>query len=260
MSSLLERMIQRTREPLSAVEPLLQPRYARSETRRSQTDAPAEAIDFASEFSSGEHGPVSRHTAKNLPPQSVDLPGEMQAPVSATPMVYREHRTSSANATNSANDQGIQEAQVVEAAPQQAAPSQRTTRPAQVAIGKAEPNLQVDSENVAFRRIESPASIPNALVSPAIPATRVRVAADKVASPQRSIAEPSMLHPPAIRPQRFAQEHEVRAENKTSDVNITIGHIEVRAAQQSAERPRRPAFRPRVSLSDFLGHGSWERP
>jgi hypothetical protein len=39
------------------------------------------------------------------------------------------------------------------------------------------------------------------------------------------------------------------------DITVTIGHIEVRAAQAppaSPAKPARPPFRPQVSLADFL--------
>jgi len=38
-------------------------------------------------------------------------------------------------------------------------------------------------------------------------------------------------------------------------IEISIGHIEVQAPQRAPERVRMPAFRPRVSLSDFLARG-----
>jgi hypothetical protein len=52
---------------------------------------------------------------------------------------------------------------------------------------------------------------------------------------------------------------EGEAKSSGPNVTITIGHIEVRAAQV-AERTRRPAFRPRVSLDDFLSQRNGDRP
>jgi hypothetical protein len=43
-------------------------------------------------------------------------------------------------------------------------------------------------------------------------------------------------------------------------VTISIGHIDVRAAPAAAPARNRPAFRPRVSLEDFLASRQGGRP
>jgi hypothetical protein len=47
-------------------------------------------------------------------------------------------------------------------------------------------------------------------------------------------------------------------EGTISDVTISIGHLEIRA-EQPAPRAHKPAFRPRVSLNDFLNQRNRER-
>jgi hypothetical protein len=254
MSSLLERMIQRARAPIPGVEPLLQPRYARPEAdgRQSRRDAPRQAgespearssNEFSPRFSSEEFSPeksgsASRRSAENTSP--IAPAAKTHIPAMETPIMTRPAAAAGQRPQNAHLDR---------------VPSTRLEHhlqpPAEPAIGKAEPVPPFDSGRLEkFGVTRASVSIP--VASPVVPAIPVAIGTGKATSSQRQSAEHATLRPPASNSQRPAPVPQGTIENRTPDVTIAIGHVEVRAAQQVVERPRRPAFRPRVSLSDFL--------
>jgi hypothetical protein len=78
----------------------------------------------------------------------------------------------------------------------------------------------------------------------------------KRARTESTISLPLENKSPSRQRQEFIS-HTDGPEQTRTDVTISIGHIEIRAAQP-AEPPRRPGFRPRVSLSEFLNRRNRE--
>ncbi len=92
---------------------------------------------------------------------------------------------------------------------------------------------------------------PTGSTEPASPSPADRPAAPAVAGRVRR-RQPS-LPPPADEPA-------VAAPAAAPEVTISIGHIDVRAAPPPAPARSRPAFRPRVSLDEFLAARQDRRP
>jgi len=96
-----------------------------------------------------------------------------------------------------------------------------------------------------------PASLPKAA---AAGMNRSKEIATESTAMQRTPAQPAalpQLETPFWQKNQPASRRDATAENKISDVTISIGHVEVRAAQAAARSPR-IAFRPQLSLKDFL--------
>lgn len=259
MSNLLQRMVQRARAPIPGVEPLLPPRYAPpdAEARQSRSDAPREAGPspeakssnefsprFSSEeFSPGRSGSASRGSAENTSPHPIAPAAKIHIPAMETPIMTRPA---------AAAGQRPQYANLDRVPSTRLEPHLRP--PTEPAIGKAEPVPPFDAGRLEkFGVTQASISIP--VASPVVPANPVAIATGKATSSRRQSADPT-IRPPASKSQRPAPAPPGTIENRTPDVTITIGHVEVRAAQQVVERPQRPAFRPRVSLGDFLGSES----
>jgi hypothetical protein len=302
MSSLLERMVQRTLAPVSGIEPLLQPRYApqRATGRRSSKMDAIDSLTEASEFSSAESGSATPHSeALSAPPQAANprAISVSEARISADRTPHGEslpatqvvlQRFGSGNSTAEPLP-GRQVDQQRSGSRNPAAEPLPGTQVDQRRPGSPNPAVeplpgtQVDQQRPGSR---NPAAEPSAqstqhgtgprdsaqqLVSARL-ASRLQAtssagnSADSVASKksaneqivktQRAKAAPVTLLPSEnqsySRQQQGVVPHiDARSEKTRMDVTISIGHIEIRAAQ-AAEPPRRPAFRPRVSLNDFL--------
>ena len=242
MSSLLERMVMRTRAPLPGIEPILQPLYGPpSLSPRPESTSGASEWTFPA-------------------PESADRP---IAGLSGAPSVLLSphpdiHISAPAKVTY---------------------PADRITPAASVHAGlsvrpeNAAPTPSPDSEeghNIKERR--APATLISILqnapsaTEAADPAATARPSGERAVLQQRPTerpgfkARPDASRPPAglARSSRPVPGVDSPDANPSPEITISIGHIEVRAAQP-VERARRPSFRPRVSLNDFLSQRDGER-
>jgi hypothetical protein len=258
MSSLLERMVQRTRARLSGVEPLLQPRYA-PQRAAGQRSLDAMELTEVSEFSSAESESTTPHWEALPFPQSTNAHAisASEARRAADRLPQREHLPETQAVLLSAVPHGSAAEVLPETQLHQKPPGShnRTAEPLH--------GTQLHQAPV-FQPAPQPAAHLNVTGDPAQRLVSTKLASALETAPtQRAKAEPAAL-PPAesksyLRQQRELISHAVTGPDKTStDVTISIGHIEIRAVQ-AAEPPLRPGFRPRVSLDDFLNRRNRER-
>ncbi len=281
MSSLLERMVQRTRDRLPGIEPLLQPRYAPqgSAGQRSRTDATDSMDSFteASRCSSEESGSANARSEALPAPQAANL---RDTSVSET-LIYvdREPRREPLQTTQSVLERYRHRHSGVEPLPGTQTDQQRSgslnpeaepaVMPAQRVIGRDDSAAQIVPAKLASPSREGSSAMKAASLK-AANSTAVDSIASKISPNEQTAVTLRVQAAPATlrssenessrRQQLLPVSHiEARVVEKTSsEVTISIGHIEIRAAQV-AERPRRPAFRPRVSLNDFLNPQNGQR-
>jgi hypothetical protein len=240
MSSVLERMVRQARAPLSAVEPLFQSRYA-------------PAVVQPPQHSLTETDEAVTETENSPQPLSAVQP-TFPPPVPRVSVLKDSSR-----AFNAVSDPVPRDA-----------PSQTRARdafPDGQHKAAPEPGSATDDPPASRPAADGP-SVPGAQPMPILPRVELAFAlsGDRHVAPQRQTphhpAEPTSRLPrdrPAVSPRLMPHSPWVDAPAGTApDVTISIGHIEVRAPQV-AERPRRPAFRPRVSLDDFLNRRQGER-
>jgi hypothetical protein len=260
MSSRLERMIERTRAPLSGIEPLLQPRYAPQRAAgkgSSGINAMASAPEV-SEFSSAE-------LESNMP-DSEAIPASQAAnarTVSASEprrtadrMLQRKHLPETQVVFHSSVSRGS----AAELLPE----TQLHQNPPDSHDPAAEPlhGTQLHRAPV-FQPATPPADHPTVTDdSTHRPVATKLASASDTALKQRAKAEPATAPPENksyLPQQRELNSRGVTGPDKTSmDVTISIGHIEIRAVQ-APEARLGPGFRPRVSLDDFLNRRNRER-
>jgi hypothetical protein len=261
MSSLLERMVQRTRAPLSGVEPLLQPRYApqRAAAQRSSRMDAMESLTAESEFSSAESESITPHWEALPVPQSTNAHAisASEAQRAANRIPQREHLPETQAVLLSAVPHGS----AAEVLPE----TQLHQRPPESHNRTAEPLLGTQLHQApVFQPAAQPAEHLTVTGESAQRLVSAKLASALENPPtQRAKAEPTVM-PPAENKSRSRQQrelisHVVTVPDKTNtDVTISIGHIEIRAVQ-AAEPTLRPGFRPRVSLDDFLNRRNRER-
>jgi hypothetical protein len=243
MSSLLERMVKRTRAPLPGIEPLLKPRFARrgASAARSQTDT----IMQAGEFSPGRLEPADRfpNQAPTIQPEAWGDRDEIEG----SGATRSEERVAQPDA------QQITERHSPEFRRRQSegfASFAQAHRPA--SASHSAPQIDPAVLDLKSRSASPPTKTEPSRLPKFIP--------EQVVVTHRKGPEAPLFSPPATKlssKQQPVVEQEATAE-KSSDVTISIGHIEIRAAQ-ALEQPRKPAFRPRVSLSEFLSQRNGER-
>ena len=225
MSTLIERMIQRTQAPLSSLEPIAPVMYAPT-TSGQQPDeaafaelpsAPAEMTDH------GRPTPPRRSSRQNA------LPGEGQHSASLVPPGPASHgsitpadlQPHSARQDRSAWPSGT------EGALDQEAPRGNERRPA--TPGPPHEDADLHATTTAGQT-----------------------------APTQPIAATARLRPADLGGNAGAAARPPVAGNAPDEVargpeiTVTIGHIEVRAASAAPARPARTPFRPQVSLADFL--------
>jgi hypothetical protein len=213
MSGLLERMILRTRSGLAGIEPLSAPRY----TATAGSREPEDRLDAAQS--------VSRAL---LPPQP-------RARSRRTVQTLTPNRAASA-----------------EAAPAVAPPrdEMEISRPLDDAThvtpqdSSSAPHLAARNEELGAHDLHMPLTPMEAFGEDQAPG-RTALAADGVmpaALPQHARSQP-------VEQALFAANSEAPA--APTQITISIGHVEVRAAPVS-QPLRRPASRPRVTLDEYL--------
>jgi hypothetical protein len=254
MSSVLERMILRARSGLAGIEPLHRPRYAPTAT------AAHEATEWATATGERavEHAPApapSARRAGRLPAAVAAEPATGQAAPNAPAPVHRPPDPSAdarLDPTPAPRSARLARARVVEDIHGRGREAGAVSRPAPVLTPNARSNpsavpitslapitpVAPEPDTALLPPAVAPVDAPAPTASRAVPAAPVEPAARQ---PQRPTPSAPNAEPAPAR----------------ADITISIGHIEVRAAQV-AERPRPPAFRPRVTLDDYLGRRAGE--
>jgi hypothetical protein len=220
MSELLERIVNRTRGPLSSLQPLAPPRFERGRPAQGAFGGPR------GEILEPDTARPSRRKLRS--PSKVVEPGA--SPAGGVP---RRSSPADAGSTVSSPVPGAQPAfPSGSVGPRAEAPS---TQESSKRFGERGSGASGGEES---RRGGKPAepSAPGAVATLAVPVAHARRTAER---------DPVQAAPPTP----TAHEHaEVRPE-----ITISIGHIEVRAAPAPPPPPSsRPSPRPQVSLADFL--------
>ena len=254
MSSMLERMVMRTRSGLPGVEPVHRSRYAPSveplrefagadepAIERSLPSAPSRTNRPSAADEKADQSPGSAGVTPAFPPAAVRTPSAVEPLVAETAPPSISPRTPRKRGADEFHDRG--------AATQLHGPAVRVPR--------ARPRSTASLELTAPRPDSMP---PSAIAEPDV----LRHPVHPVTLPDRDLAlaaplpdqmpaasgavEPTETH----RPQGPATHGPDAEPSPRPHVTISIGHIEVRAAPAS-EPLRPPAFRPKVTLDDFLG-------
>jgi hypothetical protein len=268
MSSLLERMVQTTRAPLSGIEPLLQPRYApqRAAGQRSSKTDMTDSLTELSEFSSAESGSATPHSEALPAPQAAN-PRSIsvsEARISADRMPQRElsQATQVVPRRPSSRNSGAEPLPGTQVDQQRPGSRNRAAEPS--ALPAQHLTCTGDSaQQLVSARLASTLQAASSAGSAADSVAKKKSANEQMVPAQRAKAEPTTLLPSenksfSRQQQQLVPHIDARSEKTSTDVTISIGHIEIRAAQ-AAEHPRRPGFRPRVSLNDFLNQRNGER-
>ncbi len=285
-------MIQRTRAPLSSLEPLSRPHFAPARpAQRPWADSAGEItettpdesrvadqhprLDARSELPREELTRIHRADGK-ANSAAAPRPGEAE-PLAEPPKPGLRSELRSAAASNHTPDADQTQPEPPAASnhtpdadqtqPEPPAASHHTpvadhTQPEPPAASHHSP----DADRIQPEPVATPAQRPGGSASgdalgpgikePASPATAEPGAAPAV----RPVTVPARLLPTAARAHAHEgsgrspapQEPAADIGGGRPDVTISIGHIEVRAAPPVERTRTRPPFRPRVSLDDFL--------
>ncbi len=230
MSGLLDRMVQRARGALPAVEPLLAPQWTAPAAQR----APAEETHEADVTRPPERRFVESREGAPLP--AAKSPGAEDSAQTATPLqgagrsgeMARVRSDRDANGGTGTDASGIAaEAQPVPSDLELRVPEVRTVSAARAELHAPSPQLPAppESGDVKPQRRDS--------ASAAKPAPR---------NPSQATAHGAKIGSDAPSPQ-------MEAVGDHTEIHITIGSIELRAARAEAKAP---PFRPRVTLDEFL--------
>jgi hypothetical protein len=243
MSTLLERMVKRARAPLPGIEPLLRPRYAHSGALAGRSHR--DTIMEASELPSTKPEPAGRFSdqSPHIPPAASGARDEIAGPGAPR----------SGERVSEPDLPQIGERHSPEFRPRQSEGSPSLAqihRPASASdsapqIAPALPDLNSRSASPPTKT--APGLSPELIAGQVVATRRIETAHPPFSPPSTKLS--SWQQP--------APEQEAAAE-KSAGVTISIGHIEIRAAQV-IEHPRKPPFRPRVSLSEFLSQRNGER-
>jgi hypothetical protein len=265
MSTLLERIVEKTRNPEagaeSALMPLVAPLYAAA-PQISQPYAPVEQ-----RHRNPEHVADSQQEAT---PVRAGMPAADTAAVPANRTEQAIPRQKDESFTRRVVPQRPEAEEIpLPRAGRRSIPEQ-TPRPEPGIARSAEPFTKTPVSEPAAPRALRETPLPEVPASSTsvkqIPATQLRLTprSEAPAKAERfPEAKPELARKalPTLR-QEVASPRENASKISTTDsdangspaqITVSIGHIEVRAApQQTAERPRRPEFRPSLSLSEFL--------
>lgn len=250
MSGLLERMIQRTRTSVDTVEPLVRSVYAPFASRERPV----------SDWSIGEAAayPALPDPAGQRPRRTLPDSGE------PAPLDERSRTPDSGAAGQSSPATGIGDALPHTRSLAGAADASLGPVPSEVMadIPSRTSDLSLATWQPADIQV-SPGKRADVYREPPHLEAAQRVTIEPRAHTATPVSRPPAFGPPsqAMRSTRMpgddtparrptAEEHAAPVDH-LPEVRISIGHIEVRAAQV-ADRPRSAAFRPRVSLDDYL--------
>lgn len=231
MSQILDRMVRRTRAPLAAVEPLYPSRFSAASSSGVLSGNIAAPQEFYADAQPGESA------------AGWSLQGAGDSPATEFP-VTRAVDTQSAHNGEHVGTSGATAPQVLQrqTIPQAiAAPARSHAEHGMTSLSAASP-LPVELRTQRTAASSEPRSMddgfPHTWLGDPIKSTTSRAAR----SDHRT-----MNTAPAIK--RTAGANAGAASEPV--VTISIGHIELHAAQ-ATERPRRPVFKPKLSLNDFL--------
>jgi hypothetical protein len=255
MSGVLERMILRTRSALAGIEPLLAPRYAASEGFHETGDRP---IGTAESGVRRAPAPRQRRTEPGRPARII-APSHAASPSSpVTPAFPQEDARAGSSPRQDPVVNDVPGPPSIAADVHVAAPDVSSVSSPLPATPGEPQQLAAREPLIASARIVSGGDDAAAQY----PRSRVALTADSGGRAEPAAlfehdAAPASISKESRAPQRpaFAANGEVSA--APPQVTISIGHVEIRAAPVS-QPPRRPAFRPRVTLDDFLGRRSGE--
>ena len=226
MSGVLERMILRTRSALAGIEPLFAPRYAASEGFREPGDRPT-----------GAPAPRQRQTARTA---RTIAPDRAMASSPVAPAFSEE----GARATSWPRQEPVVDE----------VPGSLSTAPADVSSDSVSAPLPAGPRQAEEPAARAPplASARTVSADDAITrSARSRIAlTNDAASPAGPVLARVSKQRTAPQPPAFAANGEASA--APPHVTISIGHVEIRAAPVSPP-PRRPSFRPRMTLDEYLG-------
>lgn len=251
MSDLLQRMIERTRTPRPAIRPQPVSRYA--------SDAPAIGAFAAPEMDASAARELESDAQIGSPAAAPHRSQAEDRSLGQTPSRRASSRRIAAGAGESStlSTKGSVDPLGVYQVRHQ---TRSAVHPAaDVTIHSIE-NPQEEFAGAAERAEEAPSELPpkiaaitGSLVDSAPEASAHKSSLDARAPYWRDAAP--VAQPPLARATVPAVEvrEQQSQRNHGPEINISIGHIEVRAAR-AAESPRKPAFRPQLSLDDFL-HG-----
>ncbi len=260
-------MVMRTRAPLSSAEPATRPLFATGDPglalgvadRSERSEGSAEAFPASPTAGPatrpplmGEHAPAPRSEEANRAPapRAEDADREVSVGVSLP-----------ARATPARGRPGVewtrrQESGKAAGVP---APQDRTAAAAAAATASARRDEVMSAATAGGDEAMSATAAP----SPAIPVSPTGSTEPASPSPADRPGAPAVAgrvraRQPSLRPP--ADEPAVAASAAAPAVTISIGHIDVRAALPPAPARSRPAFRPRVSLDEFLAARQDRRP
>lgn len=244
MSALLERMIQRTRAPLSVVEPRSRPRFASSSSLLDGQESAVQrfALPEAPVPGLGPPQPSARHgRAGGDSPERASTGSEQAVEQRLSPAPRRSvGRPAPGQPSKRQKDDDFAAASEVPGAP----PPLSARQSASTGDRSAALTPAAVSGRPAADPLEPlPADAPPGQRT----APYARIADHLVARPLDSGNE-RRAPTPAPRDRGRAGRGE-----PPPKVTISIGHIEVRAAPASSPAPPPTPFRPRVSLAAFLG-------
>jgi hypothetical protein len=242
MSGVLERMVLRARSALAGIEPVFAPRYAPSEVFHESGDRPTAAVE-----SGVRRAPAPRPRRTGAAPTSRTTPQDL-ATARSSPV------------TPAFSEEGARAA---------ASPHHDP-----VVDGMPSPRSVADYAHVSFADVSSdapPAPLPttpdrheeSATGEPLVVSVRTRSTdGDTTPSSRKALGYDNRRHADAVAelfnegavPAPISKKHsppDAPAPAAPAQVTISIGHVEVRAAPVSPPA-RRPAFRPRVTLDEYL--------
>ena len=275
MRSLLERMVQRAREPLPGIEPLLQPRYLHQRTANQRpidaenADLPTEVNEFGITEPGSVRSPTSsfaHHGDPFVTGRSEITPHDRARSAAPEAVLLRSTHinpaTEASPGTQTGRDgpdsarQGAGPSVGAYAAEERPRPLESSTQ------GSAQPAPKPVGTASSAQRLVPKKSF--AELQPMVPATSTAdlAASEKPVMEQTGPTQKSKTDPTTLSSsERDSRRRQLvatasTAEKVGTEITISIGHIEIRAA----ELPRKPGFRPRVSLSDFLKERDRERP
>jgi hypothetical protein len=245
MNGVLERLIQRARDPLPGIRPLHEPWFGRGAAIGAQT--PLDPIASSVEAKPPEQIQISpfteavsaTHTVPRITPGSATLPSTVSRNTSSV-----ERRLEPALFSDTCGDSGIPTTDQQQGPPRTPVSVRQKNSP----------------EPIYARPVSSIVpTVPERSAGSAPPASH-SVLEPAVAPARKALTEPAVVRPNSKTYPRGAvvADAPFQEEAQPVEVTISIGHIELRSPQP-VERPRKPAFRPRVSLNDFLSRRQGER-
>ena len=240
MSEVFNRMIARARAPLSNVEPVYSPRFAESRLGGQALpsgDAGVEEIGAESI----DRNPAASEEATTGPEIHTAAASDDERPdtgnvaLSATLRVVHEEEIGEGKAPETRRARHpVSDAEVKR--PHLGKPNLAGAKPKAaevVPLGNEKERFEADAAK-AFPGEAETAKSPSMPKAQAFLPTRMEPAPPPVQGEDKNNPE-------------------TRTANQEPNVIISIGHIEIRAAQ-TMERPRKTPFRPKLSLADFLSH------